>query len=632
MGCGNTKVAPAAEQGETPEEKVKRLQKEVDVAKKSVSSLEQEKTSVESSLTAEKAKLAELEKQAAAGKTADGSKTFQVVLTTEQVEALKKLSGISMLRVAGEAAPLADGAENICVVSVAADADILDVLKACGAPFKPERTCPPKKKELPKEEEKKEGEEKKEEEEETTKAAEEKEPPPPKTKIPDPDIKCENTIALDPTWDGKVQVQFNWIDSPNPYSEFNDPSGSNWWCHQPTLKGPGKPEKVTLEWRQGMGGEWKELDCTPTDNGKGALDFIADMDIHPEVEQGKERASSKYRGFQSRWVVDGDRYLSPLEAAPTLYSKLMKAPPIRNAMKSLPPEKQGSFDHLPNETMRNAIKSIENIMPMNTWDVAYDVSSVPGCFAKGEHIKNITESVAHVALEKSKDPAIVSEVRKTVLKSPITVAVQIAKTAGIPLGLIAKNIDDFFLPKFLDPQWSQLEALEAERLHWDGFRREMQDDVNCLYPTFQGGLRVTYPEVRSLADAIKIKRPKATTTHLPVKVAWKMTGPEMKEEHQLTFVYWGADSGFDKKVTVPLLAEKVTKSEGTLTKTEYDAWEEYTASVLLASGTYRYYYELDGKAYFNNGRPFGDELTPGDECYKELVIKYEVEFGIGVEF
>jgi len=553
----------------------------------------------------------------------DGNWVFQVVVSGEQATQIAQIEGVAFRPMQGAGAPLVPERENVILISCP-EKKVSEVIAVCSSPFevkklpKPAADAPP-----PVFGEKPtaaatEGEdaETSQEGEKSQSKEEPASPKKPKVSVPDQVISAKTDINLG-TWDGKVKMRFTWTNEPSTYSEYNDPSGSNWWSNTNVRKAPDdKPKEVVLQYRRGMGGVWTDVPCTVDDHGAWCEVLLPVEKVEP----------MQYRGFQSRWIIDGEKYLTPLQLAPTLQSKLMTYPTVRNAVKALPADKQ-SLENIPNEDLRKAVLAIENIIPMNTWDYTYGLTLIPGAKIDEQHVMTIPEQIEWIAKQKSNDPALVSEMRKAILKSPIMAANAAAGMVGIKLNVIIDNLD-FFLPKFADPNFAALEKLEASQMDWEKLRREMQTDVNGIYPTYQQGIRVTFPPARVLRAALQAKRPEPERVALPFALSFDLEkDTDFLTKHSVQFVYWTDD--YLNKQVVECEGEELTETFGTFTKETKTTWRKYKANVALQQGLYKYHWVYDGKNFFNNGCPFGEEYHP-PSTYLQFTVDANVVFGIGV--
>jgi hypothetical protein len=530
---------------------------------------------------------------------------FQVIVTADQATAIAKVSGVTFKYGQGSGVPLMPGRENVLVVSCPAGA-VSDVIKLASSPFevprppKPVPDAPPKIST-----------------EATPDAEAEPEPEKPKIEVPKGTVAAKTDINLK-EWDGKIVLTFTWLHEPSPYSEWSDPSGQNWWNTTNVRRAPDHtPTTVDLQYRRGFNGEWVTVPCTINETGASCKVALPVDEVSPMA----------FRGFQSRWIVDGEKYLSPLQLAPTLQSKLMTYPMVRSAVKALPEDKQ-TLENIPNEDLRNAIMKVENIIPMNTWDYSYGLTLVPGAWIDQEHVLTVPEKVEWIAKQKTQDPAIVSEIRKAILKSPIMAANAALGLVGIKLNVIVDNLD-FFLPKYADPDFLALEALEASMVKWENLRREMQTDVNGLYPAYQQGIRVSFPPARVLRNAIKARRPEADIVSMPLQVSWIVDkADDTVVQHSIQFVYWTDD--YSKHSVANCVAAVGEDTFGSpLNRETKQVWKHYVADLSLPKGQYKYHWIYDGANFFNNGSPYGDQFAPAT-AYLQFSIDANVAFGIGV--
>ena len=434
---------------------------------------------------------------------------------------------------------------------------------------------------------------------------------PPEPSVPSSTIDVATKITLGATWDGRVPLKFHWDPTPDVFSEFSDPTGSNWSSTAPVRRAhPDAPRQVVLQYRQGMTGTWTDVTCR---NG------VADLVIQPPVVEGQA-----FRGFQSRWVVDGEKYLTPLERAPTLSSKLLSYPTIRNLVKNLPPDKQ-KIENIPNDDVRKALAAVENIVPMNTWDYAYDVRGRPGAIINGSIALTMTEKIQLAAQGKLNDPQVQAELRGTVMKSPIMVVGAALGTVGISLDAIVSNLD-FFIPKPAEPDFSLLQKIGADATFQEQTRREMQTDLNKLFPNFQNGIRVVLPTSDSIQRAMSAKRPTVAAIALPVLVEF-VYEKDYFVQHQVQFVFWSGENS--QQIVVNCLAVEESESAGLFSSEKKSAWKKYTGQLSALPGVYRYHWVADGAAFFSGGRPYTGSIQP-PSSYEEFVVESQVMFGIGV--
>ena len=448
---------------------------------------------------------------------------------------------------------------------------------------------------------------KKAEEEAAAKAAE-------KAPLEKAAFKCESAVEVDPGWDREVALEFEWVDSASPFSEYLDPSGDNWTrAHGAVQQAPDvRPAKVQLEWRQGVGAEWHTVD---------APDGRCVVTIQPE-----ELATMNFNGFQSRWRVDGALYLSHLQRAPTLIGKLMKYPIVRTAWRALPPDKR-DVDNLP-ENLQKPISLLEGLIPMNTWDVGYGVTQIPGGFVGGEHVMTLTEKAAHMAKMKMLDPSIQSAVRGEALKAPLSVMNAGLGTLGIKLDFLVKNTD-FFIPKMSEVDMAEYEALmaDAKEEDFEERRRDAQIDVNTAYPEYQSGVRVALPTAQDLKDALRTKRPRTGAT---LKVLFKHVFPQSEQhdaEHDVSVTFFPVANPTEKQ-TLKLSGKEEEEKVGLMGSTMKKVWKEYSGSHAMKEGEYAYYWVIDGKMYYDEGRPIGDD---SEGCYSKMLVQMGVRFGVGVK-
>lgn len=221
--------------------------------------------------------------------------------------------------------------------------------------------------------------------------------------------------------------------------------------------------------------------------------------------------------------------------------------------------------------------------------------------------------------------------RKTLLKSPIMVANAGAGSVGIKLDIVVKNMD-FFLPKLTDPDFEALAAVEEVPEDWEALRREMQIDINELYPQYQQGVRVTFPPARTLRNAMVCKRPVAEKVKYPVDFSWEAKkDTDFFAKQKVEVVLWPFDGDYENdKQVVELTAEEKTEEFGMITKETKQTWRVYKCTIGLEDGTYKYYWLYNGKPYFNKGAPMGDQFKP-PQCYHSFFCEGRVQFGIGVQ-
>ena len=431
--------------------------------------------------------------------------------------------------------------------------------------------------------------------------------------VPSPTISVETKILLGDSWDGKIALKFRWDSTPDVFSEFCDPTGTNWSsASMKRLAPPDAPRSIVLQYRQGMTGTWTEIPCS---------DGIAHFHCNPSVVEEKA-----YRGFQSRWIVDGEKYLSPLERAPTLTTKLLSYPRIRNLIKNLPPDKQ-SVENIPNEDVKRAITEVENIIPMNTWDYSYGVRARPGAVVKGSVALTASEKVQLAVQGKLYDPQVQAELRGTAMKSPIMLVSAALGTVGISLDAIVSNLD-FFIPKPAEPDYSLLEKWSTDLAAQDAARREFQSDLNKLFPHFQNGLRVVIPPVETIRRAMLAKRPTVGEVSLPVLVEF-IFEKDFLTQHQVQFVFWSGDN-YQSRTVVDCLGVESEDTSLFSSEKKKKIWKKYTAQPNVKPGVYRYHWVADGKSYFSGGRPYNETTLQPPNSYEEFVVESQVMFGIGV--
>eukprot|EP00755_Sulcionema_specki_P019684 Sspe_Gene.70079::Locus_41378_Transcript_1_1_Confidence_1.000_Length_2160::g.70079::m.70079 len=424
-------------------------------------------------------------------------------------------------------------------------------------------------------------------------------------------FKCSSNITLG-NWDGKVEVEFEWIDEPTPFSEVLDPSGSNW---NSKWGGPRKapvhpPKDIKLQWRHGPNGTWETIDAP---GGKCRLTITP-----------KEVSGMHLNGFQSRWVIDGELFLTHLQRAPTLITKLMKYPMIRNAYRALPPEKR-DIDNLP-EKIRGPVKSLENIIPMNTWDIGYGVSTTPGGFLEGDHVMTTVEKATNVAKLKMRDPKLLATARAEVLKAPIQVVNAALGTIGIKLNVIISNMD-FFIPKPTEPDFEKYAEVQNNDVDFEQLRHDMQTDINTMYPDYQQGVRVAVPTLNDIKNAIQTKRPKCIEgTAVPVNFQHVYKdNKDYKEQHKIAIVIWPKENPSDAD-RIELEATEEEEKVSLMSSDKIPVWKEYKATKLMTPGVYHYYWDIDGARYYHEGHP----MPEGKNNYCEVTVDCGVRFGIGV--
>ena len=140
-----------------------------------------------------------------------------------------------------------------------------------------------------------------------------------------------------------------------------------------------------------MKGQWISV---PVKDGKASFSYIPPKPLQRGC----------YNGFQSRWVINGRKFLSPIQLTPSLMEKLEGFAIVQQALSQLPPEKR-TVENIENRNLRNGILELENLIPMNTWDVQIDVRHIPGRYIEGEHRMSAKEKAMFIADKKFQDPS-----------------------------------------------------------------------------------------------------------------------------------------------------------------------------------------------------------------------------------
>ena len=439
----------------------------------------------------------------------------------------------------------------------------------------------------------------------------------------------DSTIELG-QWDGKRTLHFSWDPAPDPFSEVSDPSGTNWRSGSNIRRANPTPLKeLVLQYRQGMSATWINVPCTLPDGR-------AEVVLEPASVDGKA-----YRGFQSRWIVDGELFLTPLERAPTLANKVMSLAKIRELVKNLPVDQQQKIESIPNEDVRKALTAVENYLPMNTWDYSFGVRTRPGVVVNGEPVLTSAEKIQLAAEAKLNDPQVRAAWRGAVMKSPLMMMNTVLSSIGLSLEALVSNLD-FFIPNQVEPDFDELEKIDAEAEREDALRRDMQRDVNKLYPQYLNGLRVVPPGLDSLRRANKAKRPLLRDSTLPVAVKLIFTDdsddnrgePKKVLRSLVQFVFWLNDA-YDSRICIPCQAAEGSNSA-------------FTAQFVASPGVYRYHWLADGVAMSSHGRIYSDNASPESSkppgglgavvkglgaartSYEEFVVESRVMFGVGI--
>ena len=590
MGCGAGKPQPDPEQ----QKKIDNLEAEKSKQGTKIASLENEikkiKSAAEVPIPVSDAKMTN-------DNVASGPVTVKVIVASETLSALMS-EGLQVQLV--NATPLNGITELPCLITGDAAAVNAAVAKHCTA--RTTSTTLTKKFACDDEPPPAFGEQSKDPDAEPDKESEVKK------ELPKQTIKCSSAVDVG-KWAGKIKVLFEWVTTPTPFSEFLDPSGANWKPKTGTIwAAPDKkPSSVQLEWRHGPTDSWKVIPCT---------DCKCDLLI-----ENSEVKSSNFNGFQSRWRVDGELFLSPLQRAPTLISKLMKYPLVRSAYRALPEDKR-DLDNLP-ENVQKPLKALENIIPMNTWDIGFGVTTVPGGFIEGVHAMTLTEKAENMAKQKLNDPSMQATIRGEALKAPIQAVSAGLGVVGIKLAMIVGNMD-FFIPKPTDPNLEAYRKIQEDEINFEQLRNDMQTDINVLYPDYQQGIRVTVPGADELALCIRSKRPTAEEgTVIPVVFKHTFSDKDQfKSKQEVSVTFWTSSTN---RQTASLTAIELEEKAGMLSSDMVTVYKEYIAEVELSQGTYKYFWTINGDNFYGGGRPLPD----GENNYCEVDVRIGVKFGIG---
>ena len=463
----------------------------------------------------------------------------------------------------------------------------------------------------------------------------------PKVDIPKSEMNIKNEIGFNNSYKGNVNLTFEWDMEKTAFGEWYDEKGQNWKPDTVLKNARGEPKDIKIQYRRGNKDPWQEIACK---DGKVVLEYAPERIVDEKAtKEAKKKDGSAgdvlktvnpkdFRGFQSRWIVDGRVMLSPIEMAPSLKYQLLKYPVVASALAKLPKE-QREIHNLPEPKftkLKKALLAVENMIPMNTWDVQMQINDTPGVFIDGKHAMSTTERMSFLAQEKTKDPKIQSEIRRSMLKAPIQVTTGLLGAVGIPIGSLVPDLD-FFLPKHNEPDFEELKAIESDPIEAEVLRRDLQREVSQAHPEWLSGLRIVLPPVDDLERAVKSKRPvidESTTIDVDFNFSFK-DDKEAGEERQVKLVYWKAEDEEAKEaITVPLEAKPETKSASMFKKEEITLFKEYIASgVTLGKGQYRYKYMVNDKPFFKGGIPI-EKDTPNSYCTFD--VDTTVVFGIGV--
>lgn len=474
----------------------------------------------------------------------------------------------------------------------------------------------------------------------------------------DDSYSCTSSVKLG-DWKGCVTLSFQWDGLISPYSEYLDPDGSNWWTLRQgsARRAVAKtPKSIQLEWRQGMSGKWEAIDAP---NGK------AELTVQPETI-----SQMNFNGFQSRWIVDGERYLHSLARVPTLLPLLVEVEPVASLMESLPPEKR-KFESLKDPTILDgkplpkgkqiydAIMMVENIIPQNTWDIVYSCKTLPGRIEDGKHEMSLLERAEFETMSRLMHPRTLAEIRKEALRAPIRAALAAVGSVGVPLPFEVDSLDIFVPSCEGEDVIYEVAEIDADDVQLEYIRRLFQDRLNASHPAYLGGVRVSLPSFKDLKSCLGAKRPSCSPRPtLPVLFEHVFNkADDYCKEHSVSVKIWLRKESYELARTFQLKSEQgdepakgvtaaAAETAGALLgkasslfgggaskpsaeKTSEATWKRYTGCVELEDGEYSYVWVIDDLLFFNNGLSLNGKDAGTNHCV--LTVQCGVRFGIGVQ-
>lgn len=413
-----------------------------------------------------------------------------------------------------------------------------------------------------------------------------------------------------------VPLVFRWAQEPTAFGEWNDPRGENFMTHTTGVRhARGQASEVWVEWRRGMNSEWQRARC---DEG-GVLHMTLRT---PEKDEDG-------RGYQSRWIVDGRRYLSPLELAPTLLHRMEGIPQIAMALAKIDDPEKRTLDNVKPERLRKCLKRMENMLPQNTWDYFVDIDHVPGAVLDGVHKTTVLQGMRHNAQNLGNNRDMKFELRRLKLLAPLKAAVAGLGLLKIPAAKIAPNLETFYVPQATEPDLAELERVLQSELESDQQRRFLQRAINMSYPEWCGGLRVVLPPASALEMAIKCRRPAVSDEFVvPVRFEHRFKDSEWQARAaagtlKVAVRFWRDDGAGEPRDVDLAVAE--TRENGKPAKPG-----TFVATVPLRQGGYRYHWVVDGDAYIDNGIAVDDVQGENENTYCVFNVVADVELGLGV--